>query len=48
MLHGCRSDLILNRLVNSKKGRNLYSHLLNFYFYVKKIFDKNIEITSDV
>jgi len=28
MLHGCRSDLMLTYLVNSKKDRNLYLYLL--------------------
>jgi hypothetical protein len=30
MLHGYRTDLNLNCLVNSKKGRNLYLYLLAF------------------
>jgi len=33
MLHGCRPDLILNCLVNSKKDRNLYLYL-TFYLVV--------------
>jgi hypothetical protein len=53
MLHGCRSDLILKCLINFKKGRNLYSYLLDFNnlvknFNMKKIFNINIEISSDV
>ena len=29
MLHGCRSDLILNCLVKSNKDRNLYLYLVS-------------------
>ena len=52
MLHGCRSDLILKCLVNSKKDRNLYLYLLNWFSKSKnninKIFNTNIEITNHV
>ena len=37
MLHGCRSALILNCLVKSNKGRNLYLYLITKIFVLHKI-----------
>jgi len=42
MLHGCRSDLMLTYLVNSKKDRNLYLYLL------VKILNQQLNIVSDI
>ena len=53
MLHGCRSDLILNCLVKSNKDRNLYSYFSNLNLIKNRIIRKHLiqminEIASHV